>query len=448
MRVGFLFAGQGSQRAGMGARLHAACPVFAAAFDRACGLLEAELGVPVAQVALAADDGDERADQTLYAQAALFAVQAGLVALLAACGIAPDAVAGHSVGEVAAAYAAGVVSLEDACRLVAARGRLMQALPPGGAMAAIAAGEAEVTRALAGLAGVSVAAVNGPASVVVSGDAGAVGQVAEGFRGRGVRVKALRVSHAFHSHRMDPVLEELGRVAAGLELAAPRVPWAGGLAGELVAACEPGYWVAQAREPVRFAAAVAALAAREVSVFLEIGPDGTLSALGSEICDAPFIPLLRPGAPAAETVTAALARAHVHGAGVDWAAVLGSGRRVDLPTYAFQRQRYWPQPVPAAARPGRQRGRRGLPAAESWRLPGSAWAPVTDPDAGERCPATGCVVAPGPGRRAELGPARGGGAGRWAGSPRSPWRVLAEVSAPRESSRPGRRVGRAASARR
>jgi pimaricinolide synthase PimS2 len=241
VRVGFVFAGQGSQRAGMGRELHAASPVFAAAFDRACGLLEAELGVPVTEVVLGPDAGDERADQTLFAQTGLFAVQAGLVALLAACGIRPDAVAGHSVGEVAAAYAAGVVSLEDACRLVAARARLMQALPAGGAMTAIAATEAEVAAVLAGTGGrVSVAAVNGPASVVVSGDADAVGEVAAGFAARGVRVRALRVSHAFHSHRMDSVLGELGQVAAGLEYRAPVVPWACGVSGELLASCEPG----------------------------------------------------------------------------------------------------------------------------------------------------------------------------------------------------------------
>ena len=195
VRVGFVFAGQGAQRAGMGAELHAASPVFAAAFDQACALLEAELGVPVAEVVLGrgGPDAGGRADQTVFAQAGLFAVGAGLVALLASCGITPDAVAGHSVGEVTAAYAAGVLSLEDACVLVAARARLMQALPSGGAMTAVAASEAEVTAALAGVEGVWVAAVNGPASVVISGDAGAVEQVAEGFGVRGVRVKALRL---------------------------------------------------------------------------------------------------------------------------------------------------------------------------------------------------------------------------------------------------------------
>ena len=239
VRVGFLFAGQGSQRAGMGRELHASSPVFAAAFDRACVLLEAGLGVPVAEVVLG-DGDDERADQTLFAQAGLFAVGAGLVALLASCGITPDAVAGHSVGEVTAAYAAGVLSLADACTLVAARARLMQALPGGGAMTAIAATEAEVAEAIQGVAGVSLAAVNGPSSVVISGDADAVEGVAERFRAQGARVRALRVSHAFHSHRMDPVLDELGQAAAGLEFAAPRVPWACALSGDLVTAPDPG----------------------------------------------------------------------------------------------------------------------------------------------------------------------------------------------------------------
>ncbi|HEY0934971.1 MAG TPA: type I polyketide synthase, partial [Trebonia sp.] len=224
-QVGFLFAGQGAQRAGMGAGLHAASPVFAAAFDQACELLEAELGLPVAEVVLgpANRDGkpDERAHQTVYAQAGLFAFQVALVALLKAAGLRPAAVAGHSVGEIAAAYTAGVLSLADACTLVAGRARLMQALPPGGAMCAVGASEQEVTAAIGDAVGVSVAAVNGPASVVISGDAAAVDAVALDFRLRGARVRPLRVSHAFHSVRMGPVVPELDALARRLPHAAP-----------------------------------------------------------------------------------------------------------------------------------------------------------------------------------------------------------------------------------
>ena len=427
VRVGFVFAGQGSQRAGMAAGLHAASPVFAAVFDQACALLAAGTGEPIADVALGRGHAG-RADETVFAQTGLFAVQAGLVALLAACGVRPDAVAGHSVGEVAAAHAAGVLSLEDACRLVAARARLMQALPDGGAMTMIAAGEAEVAGALAGVAGVSVAAVNGPASVVVSGNADAVARVAESFAGRGVRVRSLRVSHAFHSAHMDPVLAGLAEVAAGLAYGPPRVAWAGALTGELVGEPEASYWVRQARGPVRYADAVATLAAQGVTVFLEIGPDGTLSALGSAaVPEAEFVPVQRPDATGTDALVGALARAHVHGAAVDWTAVLPAGQRTDLPTYAFQRQRYWPRPA-VAGRPRRHGDRRRGPVlgrGRGRRLPGagrcsrgrrSAGPRATRPGAGgvaaRRAGAVGdrAVAVPGVvGAGARSGP---GGAGR------------------------------------
>jgi acyl transferase domain-containing protein len=351
-RVGFVFAGQGTQRAGMGRDLAAACPVFAAELRRVCGLLEERLGGAVAEV-VRAGDGDGRTDQTLYAQAGLFAVDVALVRLLAECGVTADAVTGHSVGEVAAAYVAGVLSLEDACTLVAARAALMQGLPGGGVMYAVAAPEEVVADVVAGVGGeVAVAAVNGPASVVVSGSAVAAGRVAEVLAGRGVRVRRLRVSDGFHSPLMDPVLGQLGQVAGGLAYRRAGLVWASGVSGGLAEECEPGYWVRQAREPVRFGAAVGALAAAGVRVFVEIGPDGTLSALGPAAVpggEGVFIPVQRRVTPAPRALLAALAQAHVRGVRVDWPAVLGGGITVELPTYAFQRQRYWPCPPAATA---------------------------------------------------------------------------------------------------
>ncbi|NUP51182.1 MAG: acyltransferase domain-containing protein, partial [Catenulispora sp.] len=347
-RVGFVFAGQGAQRAGMGRSLYAASPVFAQTFDRVAAILEAELGLPVADVVLGrAKDVD--ADQTVFAQTGLFAVQVALVEMLAAAGVRPDAVAGHSVGEIAASWAAGVLSLEDACRLVAHRARLMQSLPEGGAMCSIAATEAEVldTMVELGVERVGIGAVNGPRSTVVSGAAADVDRLAELWRERGRRVRPLRVSHAFHSVLMDPILDELGAVAAGLDHAPARIVWAQAATGQVVADCAPSYWTEQARRPVRFADAASTLAERGVTVFIEIGPDGTLSAIGTAAVasdrGATFIPLLRSKSPAPVTVATALGRAHVQGVDVDWAAVLGPGRRVDLPTYAFQHQSFWPQ---------------------------------------------------------------------------------------------------------
>ncbi|MFE2376600.1 type I polyketide synthase [Streptomyces sp. NPDC059398] len=364
-RVGLIFAGQGAQWAGMGRDLYAGSPVFAEVFDRVCGLLELELGSahPVRGVVLGVDGVEGGlADQTLYAQAGLFAFEVALAAVLEAAGVKPDAVVGHSVGEVAAAYVAGVLSLPDACRLVAARARLMQELPAGGAMAAVNASEAEVVASLAEVPGVAViAAVNGPDSVVVSGDAEAVDAVLELWRERGHRVRRLRVSHAFHSPAMDPVLDELGSVAAGLAYHRPEVLWAGALTGELVSEPEAGYWPAQTRQAVRFADAVAALAREGVSVFVEVGPDGSLSSLGPDAVagvggvEPAFVPLQRRTEEGATGLEAGLARAFVSGAPVDWKRVLPVGEPVELPTYAFRHQRYWPKgmmALPGTVKPG------------------------------------------------------------------------------------------------
>ncbi|MFE2522356.1 type I polyketide synthase, partial [Streptomyces mirabilis] len=345
-RVGLIFAGQGSQWLGMGRGLYEGSAVFARVFDEVTALLELELGVSVRDVVLG--DADESlVNQTLYAQTGLFAFEVALAEVLRGVGVVADAVVGHSVGEVAAAYVAGVLTLPDACRLVAARARLMQELPSGGAMAAVNASEADVVASMAG--GVSIAAVNGPDSVVVSGDVDAVAQVAEYWREQGRRVRELRVSHAFHSPAMDPVTDELGRIAGELEYQRPQVLWAGALTGELVSECEPGYWPAQTRQAVSFADALATLAEQGINLFIEVGPDGSLSALGRDavasvgVEDAAFVPLQRRTDEGVTGFVTGLARAFAHGASVDWTTVLPTASPVELPTYAFRHERYWVQ---------------------------------------------------------------------------------------------------------
>ena len=264
----------------------------------------------------------------------------------------PGCLVGHSIGELAAAHVAGVLSLPDACQLVAARGRLMGELPANGAMVAVQASEAEMLESIAGReAELSIAAVNAPGAVVLSGERAAVEALTEQWTRRGRKTKRLAVSHAFHSRLMDPMLADFEAVARGLAYGEPRIPILSTLTGEILGAehaRDPAYWARHARGTVRFADAVVALAERGTATFIELGPDGVLCAMAAaslpEELDATLAAVLRVGRVDREVLLAALAAAHVARGGVDWARLYPGGRCVGLPTYAFQRERFWLDP--------------------------------------------------------------------------------------------------------
>ncbi|WP_417281768.1 SDR family NAD(P)-dependent oxidoreductase [Actinokineospora guangxiensis] len=361
-RTAFLFSGQGSQRARMGAGLAAAFPVFDRALAEVCAELDPRVGRSVREL-VEAEEGTPAAellDATEYTQAALFAVEVALYRLVESLGITPDYLIGHSVGEIVAAHVAGSLSLADACELVAIRGRLMGALPSGGAMAAIQATEAEIAPELAAFEGrLAVAAVNAPGAVVVSGDADALDELLAGLTDR--KTTRLRVSHAFHSPRMEPMLADFRAVLNRLRFAAPSIPVVSNLTGELVTAYDAEYWVRHVREAVRFADGVATLHDLGVRVFLELGPDAALTPMARQCLEdgarAVFAPALRRKRAEAESFAAFLGQVHIAGGAngaVDWSAYYaGTGvRQVPLPVYAFQRNRYWLAPDSGASAAG------------------------------------------------------------------------------------------------
>ncbi|WP_425558079.1 SDR family NAD(P)-dependent oxidoreductase [Cryptosporangium japonicum] len=335
----------------MGRELYAAHPVFREALDELVAG-----GLPDALLDIMFSDRDARLDETGYAQPALFAYEVALTRLVESVGVHPDLLVGHSVGELVAAHVAGALSLPDACRLVTARGALMGALPRGGAMAALGATEAEVAEALArvgGTSAVDIAAVNGPASVVVSGDRDAVDALAGEFRKRGRRTRTLTVSHAFHSAHMDPMLDAYSEVVESVSFAAPRVPVVSTVTGAAVTAEEwsdPAHWRRNLRERVRFGAAIETVLAAGATTVLEVGPAPVLTAMVHETLDASaghtavVVPVVRSDRGETESIPQTLARLHVAGVAVDWAGVLGTGPTADLPTYPFQRERLWLTP--------------------------------------------------------------------------------------------------------
>jgi acyl transferase domain-containing protein len=348
-RIAFLFTGQGAQYVQMGRRLYETQPLFRQILDQCNELLAPYLGQSLLSVLYPPEGTTSPLDQTAYTQPALFALEYALARLWISWGVVPAVVMGHSVGEYVAACIAGVFSLEDGLKLIAERGRLMQALPPGGEMAAVFADEAQVAEAVRPYADqVSIAAVNGPQNIVISGAGSAVQAILRNLEAEGLKAQKLTVSHAFHSPLMEPMLDSFGAVAASIKYNSPQLNLVSNVTGRLAGqeVTQANYWRQHVRASVQFAAGLQTLHEQGYQLFLEIGPKPTLLSMGQRCLPAGtgvWLPSLRSGRDDWQQMLESLGNLYVNGLDVDWANFeQGYVRhKLSLPTYPFQRQRYW-----------------------------------------------------------------------------------------------------------
>jgi phthiocerol/phenolphthiocerol synthesis type-I polyketide synthase E len=414
-QVVFMFPGQGAQHANMGRELYEKEAAFRDAVDRCAGLLEPELSLDLRTLLYPspeeAEEAGRRLDETALTQPALFTVEYALATVFGGWGVAPQAMIGHSIGEYVAACLAGVFSLDDALRLVAARGRLMQRLPAG-AMLAVQLEPGELEPLLG--PELAVAAINGPGLTVASGPIPAIEELAARLREREVSGTRLRTSHAFHSPMMEPILADFEALVRAASPRAPELPFLSNLTGTWITAAEatdPAYWARHLRQAVRFSAGVQELLAQPDRVFVEVGPGRTLSGLvrlqaGKDASSVTCLPHPKEGGSEQEALLQALGRLWVLGVDVDWERFQAgeSRQRVPVPGYPLDRQRYWVDPPKLDGQPAPPRRRTGkLPLEEWFSVPAWKEAPLAPAgDAGKAAAGSWLVFEDEVGLAAEL----------------------------------------------